>query len=268
MSGSRLSRIATGVALTLVLIGFLLALTGFQLTSRTTGERILRRAVATSTDLQGTIPRIETELHKAADQETSESVVVPDFPIRVELSRSEATTPAGDKLYERILDESARRLYDEGTPAWTSNEPTMSQDIRRISAPGAFDTAFGMITSSSHTWFLIAMIVLGVLGLLLAAVLLTGLRWDVRFLVLGLVALAAAVPSLAAAAVFALALRIAEPASDPFVSALLDLGIDAAWVGVRDYLAVTVVGLAITGIAALGLGAESRRTGERETVAG
>lgn len=267
MSRSALFRVALGVILTLALIGFLLALTAYQLTSETTGQRILRRAVATSTQLRLVLPNLETEVHRLAG-EGVDPVTVPDFPITVELPAAEARVIAGDDLYRRILDESARRLYENGTSEWMAAEPGAQQDFGRISAPGLFDASLGLITDSNHRLFLFAAIALGVLSLLLAAAMLLGLPWDMRLLVLGLITLAAAVPSLAAAVGLRFALRTAEPAADPFVSALLELGVDATWVGIRNYLALSVLGLAITAVAGAVLWAESREVARQQPAAG
>jgi hypothetical protein len=57
--------------------------------------------------------------------------------------------------------------------------------------------------------------------------------------------LAAALPLLAAAVGVRFALRTAQEEADPFVSGLLELGVEAMWVPIRNYLALTVLGFTV-----------------------
>lgn len=246
--------------LTISLIAFLLALAGLQVTAEDTGERVLRRAVAVTTDLDANLPHIESALHDAAKQGQGDKVTVPDFPIPVQLPRTEATTLSGAALRDRLLQEAAARLYDDGSSAWAAGDPGAHQDVQRISSAGALDSGLGLVTDSTHTVFLIAVIVLGVVSMALAGLLLATVRWYFRLIALGGVTLAAALPSLAAAVGLRFAFRTGQPESDGFSRRLLDLGIDTTWVAISDYLTLTVLGFLVVGVAALVLWQQARIT--------
>ena len=234
-----------GIALVVVLTAFLLALVGYQMTSAGTGQRILRRAIAETTDIDESIPRIETDLNAAAAGGEGTQVRVPNFPIPVDIPREEI--PLGQPhLRQRLLDEGARRLYEDGTSQWAATDPQASQQIDRVSAAGAVHTGLGLIQDSTHGTFLVATVLLGLLALVLAAVLIATVPWHLRLLTVGVVVLAVGLPLLAGAVGLRFAFRTAEPAADPFVDSLLDLGVDAMWVPIRNYLTLTVLGGAIT----------------------
>lgn len=235
--------------LVLSLTAFFLALVGFQVTAEETGQRVHRRAVAVATDIDAVLPQIEVSLHRAAQEGAGDSVRVPDFPIPVDLPRAEARTLEGAALRDRLLAEAARRLYDDGMSAWAAGDPDARQDVERISSAGAVRTGLGLVTDSTHTAFLVATILLGLLSLALAVLLLAAVRWYFRLIALGAVTLAAALPSLAAAVGLRFAFRTGQPEADTFVTDLLALGIDTTWVAIRDYLTLTVLGLLITGTA-------------------
>ncbi len=234
-----------GAILAVLLTGLFLAITAVQLTSQDTGQRILRRAIADTTQIDAILPAIQTNLRAAAQDSTANQVRVPDFPIPVDLTRDDALRLRGDELRARLLDQAARRLYQDGTSAWSAADPDADQDIEPISTAGALHRGLGLITEDNHDRILITASVLGFLSIVLAAVLLSAVRSYARLIALGAVLLAAALPSLAGAVAIRFGLRTAEEEADPFVTGLLRLGVDSMWVPLRNYLAFSSLGFAV-----------------------
>ena len=241
------------MALTLALVLFFASIVAVQLTSEGTGQRILRRAVATTTQIDTVLPAIHERLRQAAADSGDEPLVVPDFPIAVELSRQEASTIESGQLRERLLDEAARRLYEDGSSAWATSdrEPGVRQDIEIFSAAGLYGHSLDLVSEDNHRRILIAAGALGVVAFLLGLLLVTAFHSYARLAALGAVILTAALPSLAAAVAVRFAMRTAEEETDPFASGLIAIGVDAIWVPLRDYLALSVLGAAIVAVALL-----------------
>jgi hypothetical protein len=221
------------------------------MTSENTGERILRRSVAVTTDIDRLLPRIESELQEAAEEAEGGTVRVPNFPLPVDLSVDEARTLEGADLRDRILAEAADRLYDEGTSAWAGADPAAEQDIGRLSAAGLMSLGLGLIQASTHNLFVIASVLLGIISLGLAALLLLSVRWHLRLIALGGATMIAALPPLAAAVGLRFVFRTAATDADPFVEGLLEIGVDAMWVPIRNYLTLTILGFAVIAVSTL-----------------
>lgn len=250
-----------GIALAVVLTALFLAIAAAQVTSGDTGQRILRRAVAATTDIDAILPGIEAGLHKAAQGTTADTVRAPDFPIPVDLTRGEALGLQGDELRARLLDEAARQLYDDGMSVWAQADPEAEQSIETISTTGAFRRGLGIITDDNHTRIVIAAFVLAFLAVALTVVLLSAVRPAYsRLLALGAAVAGAALPSLAAAVAVRFGLRTAEREADPFVEALLKLGVDTMWVPLRNYLALSTLGFAVILLAVFAIWWEARRS--------
>jgi len=247
-----------GICLTMALIAFFLLITAVQVTAEGPGERILRRGVAITAGLDATLPRIESDLHTAAEASDAEQVRIPNFPIAIDVPREQATTIGGADLRTLILDESAKRLYEDGTSAWASGDEAGDQNIERVSTAGALHRGFGLITDTWHTIFLALAIVAGVICLMLATMLMISVRSYMRVFALGAVTAGAAIPSLAAAVGVRFALRTAETEADAFEKGLIDLGVDTAWVFIRNYLGLSILGFAVLAMAACALWLQSR----------
>jgi hypothetical protein len=246
------------IMLTLALIIFFLLVTAVQLTSESSGQRILRRGVAVTAGIDAALPRIESGLHTAALESEEADVRVPNFPVPIDIPREEAARIEGAQLRGLILDESARRLYDDGTSAWASNDEAAEQNIDDVSTAGALHRGFGLIRDTWHDIFLASSVLMGIICLLLAAMLMIALQSYMRIIALGAVTVAAAVPSLAAAVGVRFALRTAETGADPFERGLIDLGVDTVWILIRNYLILSILGFAVLGIASLALWLRSR----------
>jgi hypothetical protein len=248
--------------LAVTVAAFFFFLTAFQVSSDGTAHRILRRGVAITADIDVILPQITTALHAAAQTSDQDSVRVPNFPVPVEVPKEEASRMGVEELRQRLLDESADRIYDDGMSAWTQSDTQGNQNIARFSTAGGLHRAFGLITQKWNTVYLIAAALFGFLSLVLAAILWLNLRSYVRLLALGAATATAAVISLAGAVAVRFALRTAETEADPFEKELLDLGVDAVWLFIRNYLILSLLGFAVLAVAAFFAWWDSRKTAQ------
>lgn len=255
---------AVAIILALTAGAFFAAVTATQLTSEGTGERLLRRSVAVMTDIDAALPKIEAELHASAAATEGPTVRVPGFPIAIDLPREEAVALSGPALRERLLSESAGRIYANGMSVWASDDSSAARSIERASTAGLVDRGLGLVRGSVHTAFLVLAVLLGILTVSMAVALVVVLPRDARLLVLGGVVLASALPSLAAAVALRFAFRTAGSDADPFVEGLLDIGADSMWVPIRNFLTLTLLGAGLIGVGAFLLWWEARSMGRHQ----
>jgi hypothetical protein len=247
-----------GASLAVMLTLLFLAITAVQLSSQSVGERILRRSVAVSTNIDAILPDLQVALKEEAREGDADQVRLPDFPIPVDIPRDEALALEGRALRERILNEAGATLYREGMSAWADADDDGDQRIETISVAGALKRGLGLIMDENHDRMVIAAVVLGFLSAALAALLMASVRSWGRLIALSTVTIAAALPLLAAAVGVRFAFRTAQEEADPFVYGLLELGVEAMWVPIRNYLALTVLGFAVVLVALMFIWASSR----------
>lgn len=246
-----LVRVASQWILALLLVvaltALFVAINAVQLTSSATGQRLLRRAVATLTDIDAALPHIHSDLLEAAAGAPGAMVRVPGFPIPVEMPVAEAATLSQAELRARLLEESARQAYAQGMAVLAAADPEAQdqRSIELISTAGVIDRGLGLITSGNQTRFRIAVVVAGGLSAALAGLLLAALRSYGRLLASGAIILAACLPALAAAVALRFGFRTAQDGADPFTYSLLELGVDAMWVPIRNYIALAALGAAL-----------------------
>ena len=255
----------TVVLLALTLVAFFFFVTAFQVTSEGTAHRILRRGVAITTDIDAVLPRLETELHAAAQTGEGDMVRLPNFPVPVDIPRDQARTLAGEDLRIVILDQSAELIYDDGMSVWAETDPDARQDIERISTAGSLHRAFGLATQKWNTIYLVAAIFFGFLSVALIGLLWVTLKSYIRLLALGAATVTASVISLAGAVAVRFALRTAETEADPFEQQLIDLGVDTVWLFIRNYLILSMLGFAALGVSAFFLWWQAR-TAEQPSI--
>ncbi len=247
-----------GASLAVMLTLLFLAVTAVQLSSQSLGERILRRSVAVSTNIDAILPDLQVALEAEAREGDSDPVRLPDFPIPVEIPRDEALTLEGRELRERILSEAGATLYQDGMSAWAGADDSGDQRIETISVAGALERGLGLIMDKNHDRMVIAAVVLGFLSAVLAALLVASVRSWGRLVALSAATILAALPLLAAAVGVRFAFRTAQEEADPFVYGLLELGVEAMWVPIRNYLALTALGFAVMLVALMFIWASSR----------
>jgi len=241
-----------GTLLALSLIALFLVINGVQLTSPGTAQRILSRATADLTEIDAILPTIQADLREAAQASDEDTVVVPHFPLAVELPREEAATISTAELRSRLLSEAAEAIYKEGMSAWALADPEAEQHIDLLSPEGGVHRGLGLLSDDNHHALRIAAIVLGLISLALAGLVFVSTQGMGRLVALGAALLGAAVPSLLGAVAVRFAFRTAgEDQEDYMLMRLLDLGNDAAWLTLRNYTILTLVGL---GLVLVGLG--------------
>ncbi len=249
---------ALGLAGLLTFMAFTLALNGYQLTEREPARRLLERALAALTDVDTALPALQESLREEGQRAEGTTLTVPDFPVPVEVTREEALTLEGEGLRQVLLRRGAQALYRQGTSALLS-DPDASRRLERTSMPWALEQGLGLITQDTHRRLLVAMIALGALSLalLLAPLLLTRPLWG-KVAVLGGVLLVASLPPLAVAIGARFFLRAAQSDAEPFVYELLQVGIEAMTVPIRNYLTLSALGSGLLAVAAAMVWAESR----------
>jgi hypothetical protein len=235
-----------GTLLALSLIALFLVINGVQLTSPGTGQRILSRATADLTEIDAMLPTIQADLREAAEVSDEDTVVVPHFPLAVELPREEAATISTAELRSRLLSEAAEAIYKEGMSAWALADPEAEQHIDVLSPEGGVHRGLGFLSDDNHHALRIAAIVLGLISLALAGLVFVSTQGMGRLVALGAALLGAAVPSLlGAVAVRFTFVTAGEDQEDYLMTRLLDLGNDAAWLTLRNYTILTLVGLGL-----------------------
>ncbi|MFB3052420.1 MAG: hypothetical protein ACE1ZT_00970, partial [Dehalococcoidia bacterium] len=122
-----------GASLAVMLTLLFLAITAVQLSSQSVGERILRRSVAVSTNIDAILPDLQVALKEETREGDADQVRLPDFPIPVDIPRDEALALEGRALRERILNEAGATLYREGMSAWADADDDGDQRIETIS---------------------------------------------------------------------------------------------------------------------------------------
>ncbi len=247
-----------GASLAVMLTLLFLAITAVQLSSQSLGERILRRSVAVSTNIDAILPDLQAALEAEAREGDADQVRVPDFPIAVEIPRDEALSLEVRALRERILSEAGATLYRDGMSAWAGGDDDGDQRIETISVTGALERGLGLIMDKNHDRMVIAAVVLGFLSAVLAALLVASVRSWGRLVALSAATIGAALPLLAAAVGVRFAFRTAQEEADPFVYGLLELGVEAMWVPIRNYLALTALGFAVMLVALMFIWVSSR----------
>ena len=247
------------IVVALLATSFFLALAAIQVTSEDTGQRIQRRAAAALTDIDEILPSIETQLDEAAADAEGAVVLVPGYPIPVELTREEAETLRGDELKQRLLLESGKALYQDGMSVWANGAPAGRQEIDNVSSAAAVYRSLNLVRDSTHTYLVVLAALLGVLTVIIGVVLLLSIRTGfMRLLAVGVILLVASMPALAAAVAVRFAMKTAQTDADSFVEEMLELGVDTMWLPIRLYLALSMVGFATVGIASIGMWWDSR----------
>jgi len=257
-----------GASLAVMLTLLFLAVTAVQLSSQSLGERILRRSVAVSTNIDAILPDLQAALEAEARAGDADPVRLPDFPIAVDIPRDEALSLEGMALRQRILSEAGATLYRDGMSAWAGADDDGDQRIETISVAGALERGLGLIMDKNHDRMVIVAVVLGLLSAALAALLVASVRSWGRLVALSAATIAAALPLLAVAVGVRFAFRTAQEEADPFVYGLLELGVEAMWVPISNYLALTALGFAVMLVALMFIWASSRwATGAADTAA-
>jgi hypothetical protein len=236
----------SGILFALCLIALFLVANAYQLTEADTAQRILTRAVAAITEIDALLPAIRSDLKETLESGDDPTVTVPLFPVPVELTREEATAISTPELRSRLLDTAAERAYREGWSVFALSDPQAKQDIDPISPEGGVKRGLSFLSDNNHSALRIALFVLGGLSVLMGGLVLLSTKGLGRVTAIGACLLGAAVPSLVVAVGIRWGFRSsAEDQNDYLLRQLLSLGNDAAWLPLRNYTILCLLGLGI-----------------------
>jgi len=200
-------KISVGAALAVGVFALLIALTLAQLAESDTSHKVLRRAVASLTEVDQFLADNEQELRAGAAQAREEGVTLPDYPLQVTLTPAEAALPVGE-LRDVVLDRSATKVYEEGMSAFEAEG--RGADIGFFSAAGSVKYSLGIL--EDDTYDMLRLVVGGLAGstLLLAILLVLLTRGYGRLASLGAAVSFGALPFLVLAVTARFVLRLAS----------------------------------------------------------
>jgi hypothetical protein len=238
------------LGLVAALLALLISLNLFQLTAPGPAQRVLRRAVASLTEIDSLLAVHEPALREQAEASPSAPLSLPDYPLDVSLSPQEVGQPPTE-VRGLLLGRSAEQVYQEGSAAF--REEGESAGSSGLSAPGAVHASLGFLTASNHDALRVATLVLAIVCGALSGALALLTRGYGRLTALGAAVAAASVLFLLLTAVVRLALGLATSVSDDYISVqLLDLAKGAAWLPLRNGLIFSGLGLALLVLGVVG----------------
>jgi len=237
-------------ALAAALLALLAALSLLQLTAAGPAHRALRRSVASLTEIDSLLATHGPALREQAEASPDEPLSLPDYPLEVSLSPEEVRQPPAE-VRDLLLDRSAELVYEEGAGAF--REEGQSGGTSRLSAEGAVRTGLGFLTASSHDALRVTTLALAVLCGALSGALVLLVRGYRGLTALGATVAAASLLFLLLVAVVRLGLGLAGVAADDYITTqLLHLTKDAAWLPLRDGIALSGLGLTLLGLGLAG----------------
>lgn len=235
-------KIAVGSVLALTVFALLATLSLAQFASADTAHKVLRRAVASMTEIDPFLQDSESELVTLAANPPEEGIVLPDFPIQVTLSPEEAVLPPTE-LREILLDRSAEKMYEEGVSAFEDEGQAASISV--FSPAGAVKYSLDVLEDENYDRLRLAVASLAGFALVVAIALVLLTRGYARLAAVGVAVSFGALPFLILSVTARFALRLAsEDEGDYLVVRLLDLGKDMAWLPIRNGIAFSGLGLA------------------------
>jgi hypothetical protein len=243
-------QVATALGLGMALLALLAALNLLQLTAPGPAHRALRRAVASLTEIDSLLAVQGAALRRQADASPDEPLSLPDYPLDVSLSAEEAQRSAAE-VRDLLLDRSAERVYQEGPAAF--REEGQSGDAPQLSVQRAVRTGLGFLTASNHDALRWTTLVLAVACGVLSGVLVLLTRGYGRLTTLGGAVAAASLFFLLLAVAVRVALGLAGWGTDDYITVqLVDLAKGAAWLPIRNGLALAALGLALLALGVMG----------------
>ena len=226
---------AAGILLVFVLGLLLVSLTAMQLTAEGTAHKVLRRTIASLTEIDGYVAGARQEfVTNGGGGETDAEPSLTGYPIDIPLSAAEVQLPEAE-LRDLVLDRSADEVYAEGFSAF-KQIGLESTDIEILSPPGAVRYSAGMLTADNHQIMRVTTFVLALLLVVLS-------RGYGRLTGLGVAVLVASVPFLVVAMGARFVLRlVSEEENDYLTAQLFALGRDVAWLPIRHGIVFAAMG--------------------------
>lgn len=237
------------LALFFALFAFLAAIQIFQVTSRETSERTLRRSLAVVSEIDVLLDRNYEDLQQRAESAgPNETLELRDFPVSVPLTSEEVRTQPRETIRQTLLERGAGTLYDDGTGAM--RDESSSGDVAVFSLGGSVDRSLNLLRDDIHLAAGVLMAVLGVISLLLAALLIAATRGFGRVVAAGAVLLASSTALLLLALLMWVSAETDD--SDDYVrSEFLDIAREISWLAVRNGFILVAIASIITLTAAV-----------------
>ncbi len=226
-----------GLALVTALL--ILAWSAVQLTDRSQATQVLQQALAPLSDIDRLLERDYATLQTQAQAAGGASVIVQSYPLGIAIPAAELSEMSREEVRARVLSVSAERIYESGMGTFTREDAGQGSFF---SPSGVFELTAGQLTARNHT---IAIIIAVLLALFFVPMLVRALSEGsgaerARNLGAGL-ALGGLGLAIALLVVRAL-LRGLLASDDAFSEALLDIGVNAAGLPLRNGLIFGALG--------------------------
>jgi hypothetical protein len=234
---------AVGLVFVATLGVLLLAVDATQLSAAGASHEILRRTVASLTEIDALMANPDQMVTSAGGSADASASRLQGFPIAIDLSAGESQNLSSNELRNVVLDRSADRLYAHGFSAFQAKDSGGASDISVLSPPGAVRYSAGLLTKGNHDIMRIVLIAVAALAAVLAVALMALGRGYGRLTSLGVAVLAASLPLLLVSTVVRLVLRLAAARESDYLTAqLYALGRDVAWLPIRNAVAFACLG--------------------------
>ncbi len=229
-------------ALFVAMLGLLVALQLFQITSEEPAKDALRQSTVALTEIDLLLALHYDTLHEAAEiSDPSEPLVLRDYPVNITFTRDEVIGGSEDDLRALILDRSADALYADGTGVLRDDAGTL--DAGRFTAAGSVDSALTLLRDRVHDIFGILTFVMAVVcAVLVIALALTwrGIGW---LTVAGGSLFLVSLLLLAVAGIVWLYMSAASDSDEFLRRELLDVGATLTLIPLRNGLAFAALGV-------------------------
>ncbi len=222
---------------------FIVALSGWLLTSHDTGVRYLRHALARITEIDLLVMEGRERMLEAALASPDDAVRLPGYPIGVDLRPEFVAQAPPAAIRDAVLEASSERIYDEGPDAFLEEGATPGS-FGALSAGGAIRRSLSFAGEGAHTTFGFATLALGAACLLTAALIWRRARDVERTLVMLGVSLggAAATVVLGALLTRGIAELLQAVLDEYLVDQLLDIVTEATTLVVRTSGVIALAG--------------------------
>jgi hypothetical protein len=224
---------SSNILVAFLTIAVLASLTGYQVTSETSGVRMLGRLGAALIELDRWLPAHRDDIELLARDRPNQPLILTDLPIEVAIPAAAALEAPGPVLQATIQEAMGHRLYDEGYEAIQDE-----QGETHLGVTEPLRWAVAALDSGAHSFWRIAAIIS---ALVLLAVCI-GHFWMRESPLPGL-AVGAAVSALLALAAWLIVMLLGSSVTSALDEEIARVARDAIWIGVRNSLAATAIGV-------------------------
>jgi hypothetical protein len=213
-----------------------------QITAPATARPLLAAGIVATTDLDQVVAEHGAELRQLAATTGTQYYALPGYPVAIVLSRDEIAGGDDRSLCARVLEQSTALVYEEGLDAFDASG---GQSLRMFSLENGLKAIVGQVNATTHQRATVTAIVSALVAALAAVGVMRQNAGFTRFRAFGLAALGGAVPGLlGCVAIVSLVLSHAG-GSDPYTQDVRTILETALAIPRRNYLVVTVAGLAL-----------------------